>query len=176
LNFKISKACADCRELLDSNFVINCVAEHSDDEGGINYVNPNDSIEHHSDYKKLKSMGFNCHLVWNYSKLLDMRKLQRQFLSNYYYLACISYVISIKYKLASIGIDFLASNAPERFERIFNSKSPADKKLIVDMIANEHKRWNVNMICRGYRTAESLEKYVGGIDELEIRGTHYKTK
>ncbi len=79
-------------------------------------------------------------------------------MSNYNYVACLSYVISLKYKLASVGIDFLDSTAPEKFDRIINSKMPADKKAIEDMVANEHKRWNVNMMCRGFKTTESMEK------------------
>lgn len=171
LNSEIAKVCVDCRDLLDANFVINCVTENGNNENGINYVHRDDSIESHKDYRTLKSMAFNCHLVWNNSKMLDMRKLQRQFLSNYNYISCLSYVISLKYKLASIGIDFLDSAAPEKFDRLINSKAPADKKVIEDMVANEHKRWNVNMICRGFKTAESLDKYVRGI-ETKANGYH----
>lgn len=170
-NSSIAKICVDCRDLLDANFVINCVSEIDSHEDGINYFHRDDSIEKHKDYKTLKSMAFNCHLVWNYSKLLDIRKLQRQFLSNYNYIACISYVISLKYKLASIGIDFLDSDAPEKFERLINSKVPADKKAIEDMVANEHKRWNVNMICRGFKTTESMEKFISG-KESKANGYH----
>lgn len=171
LNSEIAKACANCRELLDANFVINCVLENNNTEDNINYIHRDDSIKSHKDYKTLKSMAFNCHLVWNYSKMLDMRKLQRQFLSNYNYISCLSYVISLKYKLASIGIDFLNENAPEQFDRIINSKTPADKKIIEEMVANEHKRWNVNMICRGFKVAESLDKYVSGV-ESKANGYH----
>lgn len=171
LNSRIAKICADCRDLLDANFVINCVADNGNFENGINYVHRDDSIESHKDFRTLKSMAFNCHLVWNYSKLLDMRKLQRQFLSNYNYVACLSYVISLKYKLASIGIDFLDSAAPKEFYRLINSKAPADKMAIEDMVANEHKRWNVNMICRGFKTSESMEKFVSG-KESKANGYH----
>lgn len=170
-NLTIAKVCIDCRDLLDANFVINCVSEAGSNEDGVNYIRKDDSIKNHKDYKTLKSMAFNCHLVWNYSKLLDMRKLQRQFLSNYNYVACISYVISLKYKLASVGIDFLDPTAPEKFDRIINSKMPVDKKAIEDMVANEHKRWNVNMICRGFKTAESMEKYISG-KESKANGYH----
>lgn len=182
LNSGIAKVCVDCRDLLDANFVINCVTENGNIENSINYVHRDDSIESHKDYKTLKSMAFNCHLVWNYSKMLDMRKLQRQFLSNYNYISSLSYVISLKYKLASVGIDFLAENAPEQFDRIINSKAPADKKIIENMIAHEHKRWNVNMICRGFKTAESLDKYVSGVESKSngyhpclVRGTGTQT-
>lgn len=171
LNLKIATVCADCRELLDANFVINCVADKDSIEDSINYVHIDDSIESHKDFKTLKSMAFNCHLVWNYSKLLDMRKLQRQFLSNYNYVACLSYVISLKYKLASIGIDFLDSTASEKFDHLINSKSPGEKKTIEEMVANEHKRWNVNMICRGFKTAESMENVING-KESKANGYH----
>lgn len=172
LNFEIANVCVDCRDLLDSNFIINCViAIDKDNEDSINYVHREDSIEHHKDFKMLKSMAFNCHLVWNYSKMLDMRKLQRQFLSNYNYVSCLSYVVSLKYKLRSIGIDFLDPEASKKFDRLLESKIPTDKKAIEEMIANEHKRWNVNMICRGYRTAESLEKFISGI-EAKTNGFH----
>ena len=158
-------------DIANVNFVINCVTGNNGTEDGINYVRRDNSIENHKDYKRLKSMAFNCHLVWNLSKLLDMRKLQRQFLSNYYYVACLSYVISLKYKLASIGIDFLDPDAPKKFDRLINSKIPVDKKTIEDMVANEHKRWNVNMICRGFKTAESMDNYISG-KETKANGYH----
>ncbi|MCR5835617.1 MAG: DUF1887 family protein [Lachnospiraceae bacterium] len=170
-NLAIAKVCDDCRNLLESNFVINCVAETDSKDDSVNFIRRNDSIEKHEDYKTLKSMAFNCHLVWNYSNMLDMRKLQRQFLSNYNYISCFSYVISLKYKLASIGMEFLDATAPERFYNLINSKNPSDKKIIENMIANEHKRWNVNMICRGYRNVTSMEKFVNGI-ETKANGYH----
>lgn len=162
LNSQIAEMCAECRELLDSNFVINCVSNNSDYNESINYIRRDDSIKNDKDYNTLKSMAFNCHLVWNYSKLLDIRKLQREFLSNYNYIACLSYVISLKYKLASIGIDFFDASSPEKFDRLVKSKSVYEKKIIEDMVANEHKRWNVNMICRGFKTAKSMGDYVIG--------------
>lgn len=171
LNLEIAKVCVECRELLDDNFVINCVSENDSASDSINYIHRDDSIDKHKDYKTLKAMAFNCHLVWNDSKMLDMRKLQRQFLSNYNYVACISYVISLKYKLASIGIDFLDLAAPEKFKRLISSKALVDKKAIEDMVANEHKRWNVNMICRGFKTISSVERYVSGV-ENKSNGYH----
>lgn len=171
LNSEIAKVCVDCRDLLDDNFVINCVSEIINTNADINYVHRDDSIESHKDYKTLKSLAFNCHLVWNNSKLLDMRKLQRQFLSNFNYVACLSYVISLKYKLASIGIDCFDADAPEKVDRLINSKNPSDKRVVECMVANEHKRWNVNMICRGFKTAESMDKYISG-KESKANGYH----
>ncbi len=171
LNRIIADLCIDCRDLLDAKFVINCVTETSIKEDRINCVCRTDSIEKHKDYKTLRSMAFNCHLVWNNSKLLDFRKLQRQFLSNYSYVGCLSYVISLKYKLASVGIDFLDPAAPERFYSLINSNTSNSKKMLEDMVANEHKRWNVNMICRGFQKVTSLENYVNGI-ESKAKGYH----
>ena len=172
LNVKVAEICADCKEMLESNFAINCVTDsNSHNSNNINFVYRDDSIENDKDYKTLRRIAFNCHLVWNDSKMLDMRKLQRQFASNYNYIACLSYVISLKYKLASIGVDFLDDFAAERFDSIIKSKLPADKKIVEEMVANEHKRWNVNMICRGFKTAESFEKYIGGI-ETKANGYH----
>lgn len=172
LNLEIAIACKNYKELNNTNFVINCVLDNGSIADGVNFVHRDDSIENHKDYKTLKSMAFNCHLVWNYSKLLDMRKLQRQFLSNYYYVACLSYVISLKYKLASIGIDFLDTTAHEKFYCLINSKAHTDEKTIEDMVANEHKRWNVNMVCRGFKTAVSMEKYISG-KENKANGYHH---
>ena len=171
LNEKIAHLCDDCRDLLDSRFAINYVSTVASNSSKINSVVRDDSIINHKDYKRLKAMAFNCHLVWNYSKLLDMRKLQRQFLANYNYISCLSYVISLKYKMASIGIDFLDPSAPEKFDRIIKSNAPSDKKIVEEMIANEHRRWNVNMISRGFKTAKSLEKFVSGI-ETKSKGYH----
>ena len=130
-NCEIAKVCVDCKELLESNYVISCVSEINNNENDVNYIHRNDTIKTHKDYKILKSMAFNCHLVWNDSKLLDMRKLQRQFLTNYNFISCMNYVISLKYKLASIGMDFLDTTASEKFDRLINSKSLSEKKLLM---------------------------------------------
>lgn len=169
-NEKAADVCAMCRDLLDADFVINCVTESNELTSDINYLHSDDTIEKHKDYRLLKRMAFNCHLVWNDSQLLDMRKLQRQFQANYNFTACISYVISVKYKLKSIGIDFLDKKAPEKFSQLLNSKDSTDKEFIEDMIAGEHARWNVNMICRGFKTAKP-DKYVAG-KETKAAGYH----
>ena len=162
LNSEIAKVCADCRDLLDANFVINCVTENGNNENGINYVHRDDSIKNHKDYKTLKSMAFNCHLVWNNSELLDIRKLQREFNSYYFFNSSFNNVLSIKYKLISIGVDFDSPYAAAHFFKIVRSANEREKSIIADLIAAEHRRWNVNMICQGYQAPDTLYKYITG--------------
>lgn len=165
-NYSIAKTCDSCRDLLDYNFIIHfAAAKPRKTSKYINVVLRNDTIENHKDYTKLKRMAFNCHLVWNSKDDIDIRKLQREFNANYNFSSSFNNILSIKYKLNSVGIDFDSITAAGQFYDIIESKKSEDKTKIVSLIQAEHKRWNVNMICNGWQTQKDLNNCLYGVKD-----------
>lgn len=165
-NYSIAKDCDSCRDILDYNFIINFASAKSRKANEyLNVILRDDTIENHKMYKKLKQMALNCHLVWNSKDDMDIRKLQREFNSNYNFSASFNNILSIKYKLNSVGIDFDSATAAERFYNIVESKKSEDKTKIASLVQSEHKRWNVNMICNGWQTQKNLINCLEGIKD-----------
>lgn len=165
-NYAIANACNICSNKLCCNPIINCVASKQRKvKQSINIVLRNDTIKNHKDFSKLKRMAFNCHFVWNSKDDIDARKLQREFNAKYYFSSSFNNVLSIKYKLNSVGIDFNSTTAAEQFYNIVKSKKPEDKSKIASLIQSEHKRWNVNMICDGWQSQKELNNCLEGIKD-----------
>lgn len=171
-DLRIAKFCSDCKSLLEDDYVVNCVLKNKRKANkNINIVPTEETIFNHKDYSKLKKMAFNCHFVWSNSLLIDIRKLQREFNSKYYFNSSFNNILSIKYKLNSIGLDFNSKNVAEQFYSIVHSKNYTDKMKVNGLICAEHKRWNVSMICDGYTAPNSLYKYVIG-EQSKRKGYH----
>lgn len=165
-NYSIAKACDSRRDIFDNNFIINFASAKSRKTNKyLNAVLRDDTIEKHRMYKKLKQMALNCHLVWNNKDDMDIRKLQREFNSNYNFSASFNNILSIKYKLNSVGIDFDSVTAAEQFYNIVKSKKAEDKSKIALLVQSEHKRWNVNMICQGWQTQKDLNNCLDGVKD-----------
>lgn len=165
-NYSRAKACNDYREILDSNYVINCVcSKPRKTHKNIDIVLKNNTLETHKDYTKLKRMAFNCHLLWNSSNFMDMRKLRKEFNTNYNFSSSLSNILSIKYKLNSIGIDVDDIDAVQKFIQLVNSADNNDKNKISSLVKAEHDRWNVSLICEGWSTQTDLTKCLNGIKD-----------
>lgn len=165
-NYSIAKTCDSCRDLLDYNFIIHfAAAKPRKTNKYLNIVLRDDTIENHKDYTKLKRMALNCHLVWNSKDDIDIRKLQREFNANYNFLSSFNNILSIKYKLNSVGIDFDSTTAAEQFYNIVESKKSEDKTKIASLVQAEHKRWNVDMICNGWQTQKDLNNCLYGVKD-----------
>lgn len=165
-NFTIAKFCDLYAKMLSQNSIINFVSSKQRKiKSSMNLVLRDDSIKNHKDFTKLKRMSLNAHLVWNNRSDIDIRKLQREFNTNYYFSSSFNNILSIKYKLNSVGIDFNSSTAAEEFYKLVNSKVPNDVDAVASLIQSEHKRWNVNMICDGYSPQTDLDKCLNSIKD-----------
>lgn len=151
MNISIASVCSLCGELLFHSPVINCVLSYRQImKGVINVVVKDETIQKHKDYARLKRMALNCHLLWNSSELLDIRKLQRQFNAEYNFSSSLSNVLSIQYKLNSVGINMHDTDAANQFYKLITATNAESKQKIAKLIQMEHQRWNVNMICNGW--------------------------
>lgn len=112
------------------------------------YVENFGELEKHSDFHELERMAFNAHLVWKQSLETDLDEAYEEYKEEYNYLSCLTNVLSIKYKLHSAGIEFNLNDiysAAEKFAAI------KDDKLICELAASEHRRWNADKICSGWQ-------------------------
>lgn len=163
INLMIASVCSLCGELLYHNPVINCVlADRQTMAGNINVVVRDETIKKHKDYSRLKKMALNCHLLWNDSAFLDIRKLQRQFNTDYNFSASLSSVLAIQYKLNSVEIDIHDPEAANQFYQLVASTNADSKKKIAQLVQMEHQRWNVNMICNGWVPMKDLTQCLKG--------------
>ncbi len=95
---------------------------------------------------ELMRMAFNTHIVWKDDLNIDFEKEKEAFNKNYNRLSSLSYVLSLKYKLHSFGIEMAGNvyDAANSFAENFNSEE------IDNYAYMEHKRWVVEKICEGW--------------------------
>jgi len=162
-NISIASTCGICSELLYHSPIINCVlTEPQVIPGDINIVIRNETLQTHKDYAKLRRMALNCHLLWNDSAFIDVRKLQRQFNTEYNFSASLSNVLAIQYKLNSVGIDINSAEVANQFYQLVIATNADSKQKIAQLIQMEHQRWNVNMICNGWSPMRDLSLCLNG--------------
>lgn len=162
-NYAIASACNTCGELLYHNPIINCALMSTYTvDGAVNIVVKDETIQKHRDYAKLKRMALNCHLLWNNSDFIDIRRLQKKFNSEYNFSSSLSSALAIQYKLNSVGIDVLDMDSANQFYQLVTATNAESKQKIASLIQMEHQRWNVNMICNGWSPMQDLTQCLNG--------------
>jgi len=104
----------------------------------------------------MDQMAFNTHIAWNSSMNIDVSDTCRRFLADKYsYSSSMAFVLSIKYKLHSVGIelgdDYL--EAARRFsEEILDIRETDEKagEKFSALVALEHRRWLLSYITAGW--------------------------
>ena len=115
--------------------------------------------------EKLERMAFNVHLIWNKHLNVNFADIKKDFRDPYNHNSCISFVLTMKYVMFAIGIDFdtltPAQTAHEYFKYI-NEESCGEKKYMDDLVYYEHRRWVTEKLCLGYRALTDYSKCFGG--------------
>lgn len=118
-------------------------------------------VNQHSEtdkYTEFERMAFNAHIVWSKTLEIDLDEKEEEFLEEYNYVSSFTYVLSIKYKLHSIGVELDFNDvcvAAEKYIEQVNgylSGNENDVVFINKMTAAEHRRWNVDKTCSGWQT------------------------
>lgn len=151
LNYEVAEECLHWNELLNNKSRVCFVWYGKPREFAKAYpVYVNNVIAESDYYKDLKRMAFNCHLLWNNSLNVDIQKLKGEFSSPYNFNSCFSNVLSIKYKLHSVGIDDMSN--PALATSRFKNECSGKKSVINSLTKYEHRRWIANYICQGWDT------------------------
>ena len=106
----------------------------------------------HADYAFLKRMAFNTHLIWKGEGNVDLKKERARFRAAYKFNSSLSNVLSLKYKLHSMGIE-LDKNKLARITHTLIEKlsEPCENGTWTEELAlYEHRRWVVNAVCNGW--------------------------
>lgn len=105
------------------------------------------------DITELNRMGLNSHLVWVQDSNYNIKAEKKEFKKPYNYTSCIANVVSIKYKLKSIGIICKDINkAVEEF-----TEKIKDEAVFNELVAIEHRRWVAEKICKGWTRQTNLQ-------------------
>lgn len=159
-----------------------------------------EDISAESFHPSLNRMAFSADLSWGAPVNTDMRSAFEKFITDpknkYNYRSSVSFALSIKYKLFSCGIVLEGDTAaPQNLEaagftivrdeneaaRVFSEKllqradtDESAARTIRSLIALEHKRWVLDMVCQGWQGLD-LKDLSRGIGTL-LRGSSERGK
>lgn len=117
-------------------------------------------------------MAFNCHLTCNNSENLNIQKLRAQFRQSYNFNSSLANVISIKYKLFSLGIIWSQDSNLYLIAQDFQNCLNSDKNKINKLIQMEHQRWCINLCYNGWKTQRILKNCVNGSIKDKVNKFH----
>lgn len=102
-------------------------------------------------FREIRELAFNVHLSWE-GDLNSDPKNQARFRKKYYLESCISFVLSIRYKLFDAGIDPDTLSLRDA-AKLFAEKL-ADPVYENRAAQNEHRRWIMEKVCDGWSPLE----------------------
>lgn len=177
LNRTAADACRTAVEVFEMSCIISYICEDSvsiDEQPSSLYpLCINDDIKLMRSYSDVERMAFNTHLVWEKNLNVDYRAVRAGFRKDYNHSSCVSSVLSLKYKLYSIGIDLETTgfvDAARRFGDILSDKSNCGLKN--ELIWIEHRRWVAEKLCLGWQHISNLEDCATGVTKDEKRKRH----
>ncbi len=177
LNRAAARACRQAIDAAKGSCVITYVCETRQSASGAGsrliplYVN--EEIKASPLFPEIERMAFNTHLAWEKDLNVDFRQTRADFRKKYNHDACVSNVLSLKYKLYSIGIRLEETGfqtAAALFERILSR--PEGRRIRNELIWIEHRRWVTEKLCLGWRGIRDLEDCAGGLTKDEKRKRH----
>lgn len=165
LNFSAAKACRKAADGLGLACSVNFAWEgmHLTEElsDGLLPVYVWDDMKQSALYPEIERMAFNAHLVWEKDLNLDDRAVRKNFRRRYNHDSCVANVLSLKYKLFSIGIDLDCcgfEEAARRFAQMGLSAGVKSRELRDQLIWLEHRRWVTEKICSGWSRIRDLNE------------------
>ena len=176
LNLAMAKACREAVEVLEQDGFVSFVCEDSKIECETSEICPvyvNNDIRKSPLHTEIERMAFNTHLVWEKNLNINFSKVRAEFRKPYNHDASVSSVLSIKYKLFSMGID-LDHTTLEEAAKLFTDKMSNDvnKQIRDELIWIEHRRWVTEKVCLGWQRLSNLDECASGVTKDERRKRH----
>ena len=177
LNLTAANACREALEIFEMDCVVGYVCENEQASDGQTsilcpiYVNAD--VKRSALHEEIERMAFNTHLVWEKDLNIDYASVKANYRKKYNHDSSVSGVLSLKYKLHSIGIDpdvIGFDEAARRYRELF-----ADGKrlgLKNELIWIEHRRWVTEKLCLGWRRIDNLKDCAGGVTKDERGKRH----
>ena len=177
LNRSAADACQTAVDVFEMSCAISYICEgstSSDEQQAFLYpLYVNADIKQIPSYLEVERMAFNTHLVWEKNLNVDYGAVRAGFRKEYNHSSCVSSILSLKYKLYSMGIDLEKTGfveAARRFGGILSDKS--NRGLKNELIWIEHRRWVTEKLCLGWQHISNLEECATGITKDEKRKRH----
>lgn len=176
LNKSAASACKIATGVLEHDSIISYVCESEvrlNEEDNVYPVFVNKNIKESDLNPEIERMAFNTHLIWEKSLNVDYKQIRAEYRKSYNHASCVSNVLSLKYKLYSVGIDIdkmSLQEAARRFQILISDKS--NKELKDKLIWIEHRRWVTEKLCLGWRKLDRLEDCLGGVTKDEKNKRH----
>lgn len=182
LNFLTAKACKTIINKI--NPYLKCSINYACDEiqsssGTIDEslfpVYVNEDMKKSDLYPEIERMAFNTHLVWKKDLNIDYKAVKKEFQEPYNHNSCVSSVLSLKYKLYSIGIDLDQCSFDEAAKAFLKSGLSTNKKsqdIKNELIYIEHRRWVTEKLCSGWKRIRNLEECMSGVTKDKRRKRH----
>lgn len=177
LNLAAANACKTAVEVFEMDCIVSYVSEEgqpSDETAPI--LRPlfvNHDIKKSDIYYEIERMAFNTHLVWEKNLNVNYGTIRSDFRKAYNHDSCVSSVLSLKYKLYSIGIDLSITSFSEaalQYKNMLADKSNRGVKN--ELIWVEHRRWVTEKLCLGWRRIVNLDDCASGITKDEKYRRH----
>lgn len=162
----LNAACAshEAAQILDMPCSVNFAWEEETLEQalpeGLNPVYVCADVTNSKFHGEIERMAFNVHLTWEKNLNIDYSAVRAEFRKPYNHASCVSNVLSLKYKLYSMGID-LDKVDLDTAAQLFSRRKP-DKNLRSQLIWVEHRRWVAEKIVAGWQRIGDLEQCIGG--------------
>ncbi|MBO4416460.1 MAG: DUF1887 family protein [Lachnospiraceae bacterium] len=128
-------------------------------------------------FDELERMAFNTHLVWEGSGNLDYDGLKSRFDQPYNYEASVSFVLSIPYKLRSVGIKtanpYAAAKELSRIiEAARNDPESPEAVLLSRLAVLEHRRWIMEKVAAGVTrlvNSNGIPEYASCVERASVK-------
>jgi len=163
------RTAAECKKINASSGKtgsISYVCEKADSRdlsgGPVHAVPVSSDVRSSANYKEIERMAFNTHLVWEKSPNLDHRQIKKEFRKRYNHDSCVSSVISLKYKLHSMGIDLGKTSFADAAKEYTEALSRGGDQLKDELIWIEHRRWVTEKLVLGWTCISDLQQCLTG--------------
>ncbi len=177
LNLAMAKVCQKATKVLKTDCAINYVCKNiQDSDKSVSALYPvyvNRNIRKSAFYPEIERMAFNTHLVWEKNLNVDYKEIKADFQKAYCYDSCVSNVLSLKYKLYSIGIDLSTVSFEEAARQVKDIiTNTANLSVKNELIWIEHRRWVTEKLCLGWQSIQNLEDCAYGMTRDERHKKH----
>lgn len=115
---------------------------------------------------ELEQMAFNVHRIWEGPGNVNLEKCRERFHKPYNHEASVNFVLSLPYKLSSVGLSGeISENTAQEFAKKINEideKKGKSNSIIARLAALEHRRWVLEKLCSGwipYNVAGEVRTY-----------------
>jgi len=158
LNINVAKTCLKVTKELNMPCTINFISNSKEIKKykGITPVYINEDVKNSKLHYDIERMAFNAHIIWERDLNINYKKVKENFRKKYNHDSCVSNILSLKYKLYSVGIDMESLSFTEA-AKAFYDINENNKEIINKLIYIEHRRWVTEKICLGWTSIKNIE-------------------